>query len=88
MTVRGSYRLRMASTSPAACTALTPRQDRAACAALPASVMRTRIVPWQPPSTVPLDGSPRMAKSPASQSGWLRTRRPRPLRTEATSSLS
>src|SRR5699024_5483282 len=54
----------------------------------PVVVTSTRIVPLQPPSTVAFDGSPRIAKSPASQSGWLRATRPSPLSEASTSSWS
>jgi hypothetical protein len=68
--------------------ALRPIQARAECAATPAVVTSTRIVPWHPPSTVPLDGSQRTAKSARSQSGRSRAIRLRPLASASTSSLS
>ena len=87
-TDRGSYPASRASTGAAACTALTPSQERALCARRPRVVISARSVPWQPASTLPEVGSSRIARSAASQSGLLRATRPRPFLTASTSSLS
>jgi hypothetical protein len=68
--------------------ALTPSQDRAEWARRPSVRTWTRSVPWQPASTRPYVGSSRIAKSAASQSGWLSLILRRPLRSLSTSSQS
>ncbi len=73
---------------PASWMALRPIQDRALCARRPAAATSARIVPWQPPSISHPLGSIRTAKSPPSNSGWLRLRRPSPLRAASISSQS
>ena len=66
---RGSYSASRARIGAAAWMALEPIQLRAECARTPLVRSSTRSVPWQPPSTWPLEGSSSTAKSPASQSG-------------------
>ncbi len=73
---------------PASWIALRPIQDRALCARCPVAVTSARIVPWQPPSISHPLGSMSTAKSPASRSGWLRLRRPRPFFSASISSQS
>ena len=79
-TERGSYAASVASSGAAAWIALSPSQDRALWARWPGTVVSTRRVPWQPASITPSVGSSRIARSPASQSGWCSARRRRPLR--------
>ena len=57
-------------------------------AALPASVMRIRQVPWHPPSIIASVGSMSTAKSASSSSGEFSAILPRPLRSAPTSSWS
>ena len=63
-----------------------PSTGRAVWARSPRTRTSSRSVPWQPASSAPLVGSPRMATSPATRSGRSRTRWPRPLCSAATSS--
>ena len=53
--------------------ALRPIHGRAVWARCPRRVISMRSVPWQPASSSPPVGSPRMATSPASRSGRSRT---------------
>ncbi len=68
--------------------ALSPSQDRAECARVPAALATIRMVPWHPASMNPPEGSPRIATSAASQSGNSRSMRPRPLALDSISSQS
>ena len=63
----------------AAWIAFSPMKARAEWARTPVVVTSTRIVPLQPPSMPALDGSPRIARSAASISGWSAARRPEPV---------
>ena len=86
--MRASYALNRARTSACLWIAFSPIHERPEWAALPWVVIRKRMVPLHPPSTVPLVGSSSTAKSASSSSGPLRITRPRPLASLETSSWS
>ncbi len=87
-TTRGVYSASRRSGSASAWIAFSPIHARAVCARVPVNRSSTRMVPWQPASITPFDGSPTIARSPASHSGSSRSIRPRPFLTASTSSLS
>ena len=66
---RGWYSAMRVITGARSWAALWPSQARAECARVPWAVTRRRMVPWQPASTMPPDGSPNSAKSASSHSG-------------------
>ncbi len=68
--------------------AFTPFHDRALWARSPWTVTSTRIVPWQPASTTPSDGSIRIASSARIRSGSLTLSLLRPLNSLSISSAS
>ena len=68
--------------------ALTPFQLRALWARFPVVETSTRMVPWQPASTIALEGSISTAKSASNSSGRTCETRYSPLRSASTSSHS